>query len=108
MNLVEKPVVARNGYCMTAAKSQLRSNAMKALVLAVIVGTVLIIEAQTRPEAYPQMASVEEYLAKDRGAETSMAQRCPRDNISRCNGTCLWEKWLRDRGRREEWVHVPG
>ena len=108
MHLLKKSSVAVKASQLAIAKSLRRSNALNALALAVILTSGLLVDAQSGPEAYPQMASVEEYLAKDRGAETSMAQRCPRDNISRCNGTCLWEKWLRDRGRREEWVHVPG
>jgi hypothetical protein len=83
MHLLEKSIVARNGNYLTAAKSQLRSNAMKAIVLAIIVSTALRVEAQTRPEPYPQMASIEEYLIKDRAAEISMARSAAPDTISR-------------------------
>jgi len=64
-------------------KSHLRSNAMKAIVLAVIVGTALRVGAQARPEPYPQMASVEEYLIKDQAAEISMARSAAPNTISR-------------------------
>jgi len=83
MHLVKKSIVARDGYRVTAAKSQLRSNAMKAMVLAVLVGTGLRVEAQTRPEPYPQMASFEEYSMKDKGAEISLARSAAPEAISR-------------------------
>jgi hypothetical protein len=56
---------------------------MKAIVLAVIVGTALRVGAQARPEPYPQVASIEEYLIKDRGVEISMARSAAPETISR-------------------------
>lgn len=60
----------RNG--VTGEKSQLHSTAMKAIVLAVVVGTAFQAEAQARPECYPQIAPLEEYLTKDRGPESRL------------------------------------
>jgi hypothetical protein len=64
-------------------KSHPPSIAMNAIVLAFIVGTALRVGAQARPEPYPQMASVEEYLIKDKAAEISMARSAAPDTISR-------------------------
>jgi hypothetical protein len=70
MHLLEKPIVAMNGYRVTAAKSPLRSNARKAIVLAVILCAALRIEVQARAEPYSQIASIGEHLMKDRGPES--------------------------------------
>jgi hypothetical protein len=43
---------------------------MKAIVLAVTVGTAFQAEAQARPESYLQMAPIEEYSIEDRGPES--------------------------------------
>jgi len=42
-----------------AVTPRLRSNAMKALAPAIVVGTALRVEVQARPTAYPQLASIE-------------------------------------------------
>jgi hypothetical protein len=43
---------------------------MKAIVLAIIMGTAFQAEAQARPESCPQMAPIEAYSIKDRGPES--------------------------------------
>jgi len=87
MHPYEKPTVARNATGspsrVTNQKSQLRSDAVRAIVLAVIAATALRIGAQAPPESYPQMASIDEYLMKDKGAEISMARSAAPEAISR-------------------------
>jgi hypothetical protein len=58
----------RNG--VTSEKSQLHSNAMKAIVLAVILDAAFQAEVHARPESSPQIAPIEEILIKDRGPES--------------------------------------
>jgi hypothetical protein len=77
MHLLERLIDARNGTC-----SPIRSKVLKAVVLAVLVGTALRIEAQASPDPYPKMASIEEYLMKDKAAEISLARSAAPDAIS--------------------------
>jgi hypothetical protein len=79
-------------YRVISEKPQLRSNLIKAIVLAFIVGTALRVEAQASPEPYPQMASIDEYLAKDRGVEISLARSAAPDTISRDATVLVFEK----------------
>jgi len=87
MHPLEEPVVARNSTVsagrVTTEKSRLRSNAVKVIMLAAIVGAALRIAAQARPEPDPQMVSIEEYLMEDKGAEISLARSAAPDAISR-------------------------
>jgi hypothetical protein len=80
----------RNG--VTGEKSQLRSNAMRAIVLAVIVSTALRIEAQASPQPSPQMGSIEVYLMENKAAEISMARTAAPEAISRDATVLVFEK----------------
>jgi hypothetical protein len=56
---------------------------MRAIVLAVILGTALRIEAQASPQPYSQIVSIDEYLMEDKAAEVSMARSAAPEAISR-------------------------
>jgi hypothetical protein len=83
MRRLNEPVVASYEMCATAAKYGLRSNALKALALAVIATTALIVRAPASLGAYPQMAFIDQYLMKDKEAEISMARSTAPETISR-------------------------
>jgi hypothetical protein len=87
MHFLEKPIVAANATDsasrVAAEKSHFRSNAVKAIMLAIIVGAALRAEAQARPEPNTPLASIEEYLMDDRAAEISLARSAAPETISR-------------------------
>jgi len=83
MHLLKKSSVAVKASQLAVAKSLRRSNALNALALAVIVTSGLLVDAQSGPEAYPQMASVDAYLTPDRASEISMARSAAPEAISR-------------------------
>ena len=92
MYLPKKLFVAKYETLATAAKYHRRSIPLGALALAVIATTASIVGAQASPDAFPQMASVDEYLMKDREAEVSMARSAAPETISRDATVLVFEK----------------
>src|SRR5580692_10262238 len=64
----------------------------KAIVLAVIANAALVVVARAHAGSYSQMASVEQYLSKDREAEVAMARSAAPDAISRDATVLVLEK----------------
>jgi hypothetical protein len=74
----------------TDQNSQLLSNTVKALVLAIIVIAALRVEAQAPP--YAKMASIDAYLSKNPGAEAILARSAAPESISRDATVLILEK----------------
>jgi hypothetical protein len=93
----EKPIDAREAVCspsyrLTTEKIQVHSSALKAIVLVALVGSAWGVLAQTPPDPYPQMASIEEYLAKDAQAEVSLARSAAPEAISHDATVLVFQK----------------
>lgn len=68
---------------LTIERALGHSRALIFIVLVAFVNTALRLVAQTPDDAYPQMASIEAYLAKDADVEVSLARSAAPETISR-------------------------